>query len=310
MNPVTVERALENVNVREVYDYIVIGAGSGVVLWQPGCPRTPTCRYSCWKRAARIPTRRWRIRSMWPTLLGGELDWGYRTIPQRHAANRVIPCPRGKMLGGCHSHNASAWVRGHRTDFDHWAYQGNPGWDFTSILPIYKKIEDYAGGANAYRGAGGPLYMELPKDPNPLAQAFIEAGREIGLPVVEDNNTAEMEGVSHFNLTIKNGKRHSVARAYLYPAMERPNLTVLMYAEGAFGDSDVPQVTLYNPQESITSSCHMRSHLWELLRLSRLRRCMQENNGTPCASGSMHALTNGLIPSNSSGTSRRHPSWR
>ena len=79
---------------------------------------------------------------------------------------------------------------------------------------------------------------------------------------------------------------------------------------GAFGDSDVPQGPLYNPQESITSSCHMRSHLWELLRLSRLRRCMQENNGTPCASGSMHALTNGLIPSNSSGTSRRQPSWR
>jgi choline dehydrogenase len=135
------------------------------------------------------------------------------------------------MLGGCHSHNASAWVRGHCTDFDNWAYQGNPGWDFKSILPIYKKIEDYAGGANDYRGAGGPLYMELPQDPNPLAQAFLEAGREIGLPVVEDNNAAEMEGVSHFNLTIKNGKRHSVARAYLYPAMERPNLTVLMYAE-------------------------------------------------------------------------------
>jgi choline dehydrogenase len=73
--------------------------------------------------------------------------------------------------------------------------------------------------------------MELPQDPNPLAQAFLEAGREIGLPVVEDNNAAEMEGVSHFNLTIKNGKRHSVARAYLYLAMERPNLTVPMYAE-------------------------------------------------------------------------------
>jgi choline dehydrogenase-like flavoprotein len=231
MNPVTVERTLENVNVREVYDYIVIGAGSAGCVVAARLSENPDMQVLLLEAGGPDTHEAVENPVMWPTLLGGELDWGYRTIPQRHAANRVIPCPRGKMLGGCHSHNASAWVRGHRTDFDNWAYQGNPGWDFTSILPIYKKIEDYAGGANAYRGAGGPLYMELPKDPNPLAQAFIEAGREIGLPVVEDNNAAEMEGVSHFNLTIKNGKRHSVARAYLYPAMERPNLTVLMYAE-------------------------------------------------------------------------------
>ena len=229
MNMAAVEKLREN--PRDVYDYIVIGAGSAgcvvaarlsenpdiqVLLLEAGGPDT--------HEAVENPVK-------WPTLLGGDLDWGYQTVPQCHAANRVIPCPRGKMLGGCHSHNASAWVRGHRTDFDHWAYQGNPGGDFKSILPIYQKIEDYAGGANAYRGAGGPLYMELPKDPNPLAQAFLEAGRDIGLPVVEDNNAAEMEGVSHFNLTIKNGKRYSVARTYLYPAMQRPNLTVLMYAE-------------------------------------------------------------------------------
>ena len=218
-------------SVKSVYDYIIIGAGSAgcvvaarlsddpgihVLLLEAGGPDT--------HEAVENPVK-------WPTLFYGELDWGYRTTPQRHAANRVVHCPRGKMLGGCHSHNANAWVHGHRTDFDNWAYQGNPGWDFKSILPIYKKIEDYAGGANEYRGVDGPLYMELPNDPNPIAQAFVEAGREIGLPVVEDNNAAQMEGVSYFNLTIKNGKRNSVARTYLHPAMQRPNLTVLTHAE-------------------------------------------------------------------------------
>jgi len=169
--------------------------------------------------------------TQWPTLFYGELDWGYNTVPQPHAANRVVHCPRGKMLGGCHSHNANAWVHGHPADFDHWAYLGNPGWDFQSVLRLYRKIEDWAGGASEYRGSGGPLYIEPPRSPNPIAAAFVEAGRQIGLPVVEDNNGPSMEGVSYFNFTIRNGKRNSVASAYLRPAMNRPNLTVITHAE-------------------------------------------------------------------------------
>ncbi len=169
--------------------------------------------------------------TQWPALFYGELDWGYTTTPQRHADGRSVHCPRGKMLGGCHSHNANAWVRGHAGDFNNWAYQGNPGWDFASVLPILKRIEEFSGGASEYCAVGGPLHVELPTDPNPIARAFIDAARETGLPVIEDNNAGDMLGASFFNFTIKDGKRNSVARAYLQPAMRRPNLTVHTNAE-------------------------------------------------------------------------------
>jgi choline dehydrogenase len=213
------------------YDYIVVGAGSAGSVVASRLSEDPQLRVllleaggSCDHAAVHDPTQ-------WPTLLSGPLDWGYVTVPQRHAAGRIVPVPRARMIGGCHSHNANAWVHGHPSDYDNWAYQGNPDWDFESVLPLLRKSENYAGGASLYRGAEGPLHVELPQDPNPIAAAFIEAAREIGLPVVEDNNGAQMEGASYFNLTIKNGRRNSVMNAYLAPALERPNLTCLTEAE-------------------------------------------------------------------------------
>jgi choline dehydrogenase len=222
---------MSNPTLRATYDYIVIGAGSAGCVVAARLSENPDVQVLLLEAGGTDAHDNVQNPTAWPTLLSGELDWGYQTTPQRHAASRVVHCPRAKMLGGCHSHNANAWVHGHPTDFDNWAYQGNPGWDFRSVLPVFRAIEDYAGGASEYRGAGGPLYMELPRDPNPIASAFIAAGGEVGLPRVEDNNAAQMEGVSYFNLTIKEGKRNSVATAYLRPAMQRPNLTVASHAE-------------------------------------------------------------------------------
>jgi choline dehydrogenase len=135
------------------------------------------------------------------------------------------------MLGGCHSHNANAWVRGPHTDYDHWASLGCTGWDWASVLPVYRRIEDWQGPAHPLRGTGGPQYVAPPIDPHPVAEAFVAAGPSVGLPIVADNNGPSCEGTSFFNFTIKNGERFSVARSYLAPAMSRPNLTVLTFAE-------------------------------------------------------------------------------
>ncbi|WP_425401132.1 GMC family oxidoreductase N-terminal domain-containing protein [Aeoliella sp.] len=105
----------------------------------------------------------------WPRLLKGELDWGYKTQPLRHCGDRTDCVPRARMLGGCHSHNASAWVRGHRNDFDHWASLGCTGWAWEEIQPVFRRIEDWQGPACELRGTGGPMYVAPPVNPNPIS---------------------------------------------------------------------------------------------------------------------------------------------
>lgn len=208
------------------YDYIVIGAGSAGCVVAARLSEERGAHVLLLEAGGSDDHPDVHNPARWPALIGTDLDWKFNTIPQRHANDRVVYCPRAKMLGGCSSHNASVWVRGHRADFDHWAYLGNPGWDYASVAPIFKRIEDFAGGADEYRGSGGPMYMAQPTDPNPIAAALVEGAQEVGLPRPADYNGAQMEGVSYFDLCIKAGQRFNVRAAYLAPALGRRNLAV------------------------------------------------------------------------------------
>jgi choline dehydrogenase-like flavoprotein len=119
------------------------------------------------------------------------------------------------------------YTRGHRSDYDHWAEQGNAGWGFDDVLPYFKRSEHNERGADAYHGTGGPLNVMDLRSPNRFGPVFVEAGRQAGYPVNNDFNAAQQEGVGMYQVTHRNGERCSAAKAYLAPAMARANLTVL-----------------------------------------------------------------------------------
>src|SRR5882724_6390422 len=168
---------------------------------------------------------------VWFTNIQSAYDWKYSYTPQQAVRQRTILIPRGKVLGGSSSINALIWVRGAPSDFDHWADGGAAGWGWSDVLPYFKRAEDWQLGASTLRGASGPLRCELPGEPHPIAVALVEAAKSLGLPGVEDVNGATFGGGSLANLNIKDGTRHNTARAYLRPAMSRPNLTVLTKAQ-------------------------------------------------------------------------------
>ena len=153
-------------------------------------------------------------------------DWGYRTVPQSHCAGRAIHWPRGRVLGGSSSLHGMIYIRGHRSDYDAWAYTGCHGWGWDDVLPLFKRSEDYDGGASEYHGAGGEMHVMSKYEPHPFNAAVVGAAQEAGVPFNPDHNGAELDGVSFPQLLIKDGKRHSNFRAFVAPVLDRPNLTV------------------------------------------------------------------------------------
>jgi choline dehydrogenase len=163
----------------------------------------------------------------WTSLLRGVYDWRYDYAPGPYVNDRVIGIPRGRVLGGSSSINAMIWYRGHPSDYDAWHAAGATGWDFETVLPYFKRAENWEGGANFWRGAGGPLRIERPRDPHPIALAMLDAAPRLGIPVIDDMNGATNEGASLANLNACAGVRWSVARGYLHPVLRRPNLMML-----------------------------------------------------------------------------------
>jgi choline dehydrogenase len=154
-------------------------------------------------------------------------NWGYASEPEPHLGGRRINCPRGRVLGGSSSINGLVYIRGHALDFENWQAQGADNWGYANVLPYFRRAESFAGGADEYRGGDGPLHTQHGALQNPLYAAFVEAGKQAGYPATDDVNGYQQEGFGRMDMTVHRGRRCSAARAYLRPAMKRPNLQVL-----------------------------------------------------------------------------------
>ena len=211
-------------------DFIIIGAGSaGSVLANR---LTENGRWSVLLLEAGPAGHPF---SMLPVSFGLFIDhpgvnWRYFSEPEQGTANRRIPVPRGKLLGGSSSINGLVFVRGQPLDYNSWAQFGNRGWSFDDVLPYFRRMENFEHGGDEHRAEGGPLHVSEVPDQNPLYDALFEAGREIGIPINPDYNGKTQEGICKTQTTIRNGRRMSTAHCYLRPAKKRPNLRIVAEA--------------------------------------------------------------------------------
>lgn len=209
-----------------MFDYIVVGAGAAGCVLANRLSANPANRVLLLEAGGPDTRQEVRIPAAFTKLFKSEQDWNYTAAADPARGTPAQFWPRGKMLGGSSSMNAMMYVRGHRSDYDGWREQGNPGWGYDDVLPYFRRSEQYAGGASEFRGANGPLHVGGLRSPNPLTNVFLAACDQRGLARNPDYNGAKQDGFAPTQVTQKRGRRWSAADAFLRPALRRPNLTV------------------------------------------------------------------------------------
>ncbi|MCH2158525.1 MAG: choline dehydrogenase [Oleiphilaceae bacterium] len=210
------------------FDYIIIGAGSAGSVLAHRLSQDPNNSILVLEAGPEDKTPMIKIPGAFAYFMySRKYNWLYDSEPVpdiRHG--KPVFCPRGKTLGGSSAVNAMVYIRGHRSDYDHWESQGNPGWGFDNMLPYFKKSETNERGGDAFHGDKGPLYVSNTHSAYPLNDCFIKGAEQAGYPVTDDFNGPQFEGAGYYQFTIKDGERCGVSRAYLKPALHRNNLSV------------------------------------------------------------------------------------
>ncbi|MCP4470227.1 MAG: choline dehydrogenase [Gammaproteobacteria bacterium] len=219
--------------MHQEFDYIIIGAGSaGCVLADR---LSASGRHRVLVVEAGASDRRFWIQTpigYGKTFYDEKVNWKYITEPDSGINNRRSYWPRGKVLGGSSSINAMVYIRGQQQDYEDWRELGNPGWGWQDVLPYFRKSETFSDGGDEYRGDSGPLYVNnVSSQYHPLCRRFFEAARQNGIDYNPDFNSGDQEGVGYYQITARDGRRMSTARAYLHPALKRPNCEVITQAQ-------------------------------------------------------------------------------
>ncbi|MBU3731402.1 MAG: choline dehydrogenase [Beijerinckiaceae bacterium] len=215
-------------NTAQHFDFIIVGGGTA------GCVLADRLTEDGRYRVLMLEAGG-RDRNFWipipagfsKLLTGSRFNWRFETEPEDNTLQRRIVVPRGKGLGGSSLINGMIFVRGQKQDYDGWAQSGATGWSFDDVLPYFKKLERFDGGADEWRGADGPMSVQRVKLRPEIAEAFIAAGEQAGFPRNPDYNGASQEGFGYYQVTQKDGRRWSAADAYLRRAENRPNLSII-----------------------------------------------------------------------------------